>query len=240
MTTAATQVSEPPPADALPDRVALAAVMLTVLLFVSLSALGSDGESAPLVLNDARLAGAFVVQLVLSGTLGIWLWRHGWRPHRSATRPFTGVDPLRALGVWAAALLGVAIWSLVCRALFPSLFTVAIETEVVGRPSLSLVVPFVIFNAVFEELLWLSLCLVAFRRFGLGIAATVSVTLRVLVHAYQGPLALITIIPMGVIFTLYYVRTRRLWPVVLAHVFQDLLSLGALATGMSSVETGFR
>ena len=233
MTAAASEASRPPFPDMLPERTALAAVTLTVLLFLSLSTVGADGSSAPLVLSDARLAGAFAVQIIVASTLGVWLWRRGWRPHRSATHPFTWRDPLRGVGVWAAALLGVAVWSAVCHALFPNLFAVAIGTQVVGQPSLSLVIPFVIFNAVFEELLWLSLCLVAFRRFGLGIAAAVSVTLRVLVHAYQGPLALITIVPMGVAFTLYYLRSRRLWPVVLAHVFQDLLSLGALATGVT-------
>jgi membrane protease YdiL (CAAX protease family) len=234
MTTTTSEVTEPPPTDALPERAALIAVAVTVLIFGVLSMLGvPDGSAAPLVLSDARLARALGVQLVISGTLGMWLWRRGWRPQRTATRPFAGMDLLRALVLWVVALLGVAVWLLVCRALFPDLFTVALGTQIIGRPSLPLVVPFVIFNAVFEELLWLSLCLVAFRRFGVGVAAAMSVGLRVMLHAYQGPLVLITIVPMGIAFTAYYLRTRRLWPVVLAHAFQDLLALGALASGWS-------
>jgi membrane protease YdiL (CAAX protease family) len=42
---------------------------------------------------------------------------------------------------------------------------------------------------------------------------------------------LVAILPIGVVFTGYYVRTRRIWPVVLAHGFQDLLALGYLAIG---------
>jgi membrane protease YdiL (CAAX protease family) len=54
------------------------------------------------------------------------------------------------------------------------------------------------------------------------------VALRVLVHLYQGRLALIAILPLGVVFTWYYVRTKRLWPVVVAHVVVDALALSSL------------
>jgi membrane protease YdiL (CAAX protease family) len=82
---------------------------------------------------------------------------------------------------------------------------------------------------VFEELLWLGLGLAAFRRLGIVPAAAVSVGLRLLAHAYQGPLALVTVLPIGVLFTAYYIRTRRLWPIVVAHAFQDTLALSLLA-----------
>jgi membrane protease YdiL (CAAX protease family) len=49
-----------------------------------------------------------------------------------------------------------------------------------------------------------------------------------LAHAYQGPLAVVTVVPIGILFTAYYLRTRRLWPVVVAHAFQDILALEIL------------
>jgi membrane protease YdiL (CAAX protease family) len=58
----------------------------------------------------------------------------------------------------------------------------------------------------------------------------VSAALRLLAHGYQGPLALVTVLPVGILFTLYYARTWRIWPVIVAHAFQDTLALTMLAT----------
>ena len=174
---------------------------------------------------------SFALQLLLSATLGGWLWRRGWRPHRTVTRPFGWADLLRGLGLWVAAIAAVFGWALVCRALLPDVFAAATETRFTGRLSLAVVVPYSLFNAVFEELLWLGLGFAAFRRLGVVWAGALSAALRIMIHAYQGPLAVITIVPIAVLFTVYYIRTKRLWPIVVAHAFQDVLALGLLAVG---------
>ena len=56
-----------------------------------------------------------------------------------------------------------------------------------------------------------------------------STGLRVLYHLYQGPLGVLTIVPMGLMFGYIYVRTRKLWPVIVAHVLMDVIGL-ALAS----------
>jgi membrane protease YdiL (CAAX protease family) len=39
---------------------------------------------------------------------------------------------------------------------------------------------------------------------------------------------------VAIVFTVYYVRSRRLWPVIVAHAFQDTLALSILAnTGVN-------
>ena len=130
--------------------------------------------------------------------------------------------------MWAVAILSVAIWSAICRALLPDLITIAKQTEFIGAPRPWISVPYSLFNAIFEELLWLAIGMAALRRLGLAAAGTISVALRVLAHAYQGPLAVVTVVPIGILFTAYYLRTRRLWPVVVAHAFQDILALEIL------------
>jgi uncharacterized protein len=57
--------------------------------------------------------------------------------------------------------------------------------------------------------------------------------LRAAAHTYQGVFAALTVIPVGVIFTWYYLRTGRLWPVVLAHSMQDALALSLLGLSRS-------
>jgi membrane protease YdiL (CAAX protease family) len=209
-------------------------LLIPALLFTALPVLtGVDGSSGPIALSSARLAGAFALELLLSATIGMWLWRLGWRPHRTATRPFVWADLLRGLGLWVALMGAVVCWALICRVVLPGIFAAASQTQITGRPHLGIVVPFALFNAVFEELLWLGLGFAAFQRLGTGLAGALSAGLRLMVHAYQGPLAIITIVPFAAVFTLYYIRTRRLWPIVVAHAFQDLLSLGLLAAGVA-------
>ena len=189
---------------------------------------GINGGSAPIELTDGALAAALVLEVVLTASLGLWLWRKGWRPHRSATLPFDRWDLVRGLGLWATAILSVAIWSGICRVLLPDLITIAKQTEFTGAPRPWITVPYSLFNAVFEEMLWLAIGMAALRRLGLATAGAISATLRVLAHAYQGPLAVVTVVPIAILFTAYYIRTRRLWPVVVAHAFQDILALEIL------------
>lgn len=56
-------------------------------------------------------------------------------------------------------------------------------------------------------------------------AVSASVGIRALYHLYQGPLAAVGIIPVGLVFTWYFARTHRLWPLVVAHAVLDFLGL---------------
>jgi membrane protease YdiL (CAAX protease family) len=85
-------------------------------------------------------------------------------------------------------------------------------------------------NPVAEEFLYLGFVANALRKEGVGVALSVSVLLRVLVHLYQGPLAFVTNIPVGAVLAIYYLQTRRIWPAVVAHGFLDLVALSQLTT----------
>jgi membrane protease YdiL (CAAX protease family) len=41
---------------------------------------------------------------------------------------------------------------------------------------------------------------------------------RLLYHLYQGPIGVVTIVPMGLLFGYAYARSRQLWPLIFAHV----------------------
>lgn len=233
MTTATSSRAVQLETDALPPRAAAIGLLVPALLFMVLPALtGLDGSTGPIELSNGWLVRSFAGQLLFSATLGVWLWRLGWRPHRTATRPFAWADLPRGLGLWVVLLAAVLCWALICRAVLPEVFAAATETRITGRLHLAVVVPFSLFNAVFEELLWLGLGFAAFQRLGVVVAGGLSAGLRIMIHAYQGPLAIVTIVPVAVVITVYYIRTRRLWPIVVAHAFQDILSLGLLAVGV--------
>jgi len=45
------------------------------------------------------------------------------------------------------------------------------------------------------------------------------------IHSYQGLVALTSILPLAIVFTVYYSRTKRLWPVVVSHMLFDAFGL---------------
>jgi uncharacterized protein len=56
-------------------------------------------------------------------------------------------------------------------------------------------------------------------------AINISVGLRMLYHLYQGISGVITIVPMGLIFSYYYYKRRKLWPLIFAHGVMDFVAL---------------
>jgi membrane protease YdiL (CAAX protease family) len=98
----------------------------------------------------------------------------------------------------------------------------------VTPPSASLVAVIVLslVNPWYEELLVCAFVIESLRkRFGLQAAINVSIALRLSYHLYQGPPAFIVFAVFGLLVTLFYVKTGRLWPVVVAHSILDFMAL---------------
>jgi len=57
------------------------------------------------------------------------------------------------------------------------------------------------------------------------LAVILSVTLQTSYHLYQGLPAALLHVPTFLVFSVYYVRTRRIFPVILAHMFLDMMAL---------------
>lgn len=62
------------------------------------------------------------------------------------------------------------------------------------------------------------------------LAVLVSVSLQTSYHLYQGPQAALSHVPTFLVFSWYYVRTRRILPVILAHLLLDASALAVYAT----------
>jgi len=97
-------------------------------------------------------------------------------------------------------------------------------------PSL-LAVAFVVLNPFHEELLVRAFLITEFQGLYLSttLAVLVSVALQTSYHLYQGLPAALSHVPIFLTFSFYYVRTRRILPVVLAHLVMDVFSLGLYA-----------
>ena len=84
-------------------------------------------------------------------------------------------------------------------------------------------------NGIFEELFVVGYIITALREVrGVWTAINASTVLRLLYHLYQGPIGVITIVPMGLLYGYVYARTRQLWPLIFAHVLIDIVGLSAL------------
>ena len=55
---------------------------------------------------------------------------------------------------------------------------------------------------------------------------------RMAVHIYQGPLPVVGFAAVGGAWGVYYYRTRRIWPVVLAHGLLDFVALTRMDAGV--------
>ena len=123
-----------------------------------------------------------------------------------------------------------AVWVLVWIA------TVALAPETAQRMSETHIITQVIpattivangmINPLFEEVFVCGYVMTALRKEGsTWFALNASVAIRLLYHLYQGPLGVLSIIPMGLMSGYWYARTGRLWPIIVAHAAMDMLAM---------------
>jgi uncharacterized protein len=175
--------------------------------------------------GQQRLLTTIGAEVVLGGLLWVFLARRGWALARVAGAPRLADVP-RGVGVTAvsiAALYASTIaWFLVAPGVLRSA-SAAFRPH--GHAALWVIAVACVVNPLFEEFLWLAYGLTALETFGLPVAMLASIALRTMIHSYQGMTAIIAVLPVGVVFTVYYARTRRLWPVIVAHIIVDTIGL---------------
>jgi len=60
---------------------------------------------------------------------------------------------------------------------------------------------------------------------GPGVAVAISLLVRLSFHTYQGAVGLLAIGLLGLVLSIFYLRTQRLWPVLIAHGVLDFIAL---------------
>ncbi|HEY6096039.1 MAG TPA: CPBP family intramembrane glutamic endopeptidase [Gallionellaceae bacterium] len=76
-------------------------------------------------------------------------------------------------------------------------------------------------NGLYEETFLVGFLQRALETSGASFAVGTSLLVRVSYHLYQGPVGAVSILGFGMILSLYYMRTRKLWPLVSAHILAD-------------------
>lgn len=193
-----------------------------VNLALFLVSLVQQGIQPRIEFDDARLLWLLAYEIVVSGLLGAFLYVRGWRLadlNLRITRQTFGMAGFLFAGFY---LYGLVI-GLVANA-----FGVAdIFTQISFQGSVSLPVAILVsvINPAFEEVLTIAYVMKVLNPQGAAFAIGTSALLRLVAHAYQGPLAAVVVFPLGIAFAIVYWRTRELWPLVLTHGLIDLVGL---------------
>jgi len=174
--------------------------------------------------GQARLIRTLASELIYVLVLWPWLVSRGWSFAEIAGAP-QPIDILRGVGLAIVAYFVFYFSAYTWIVFDAATYDVLLHANPVGTAAAWVVVVGVIINPVVEEFLWLGYGITALRRYGTRTAVMTSIALRLTVHLYQGRMAFISVLPLAVVFTLYFVRTRRLWPVIVAHMLFDTIGL---------------
>ncbi len=170
--------------------------------------------------SDASNAGLVGLELVLGACALIYLQLRGF-DIRSLYPVPTLKDSLTGFAFfvlsWLVAVVAMLLFHTPGR-------TEAMEVSSQGLFALSTVV-LALVNGTYEEVFLLGVLVRGLRGFGLSLAIGLPLLVRMLYHSYQSPLGMVAVGAVGLVLSLAYVATGRLWPPVLAHILLDLAAM---------------
>jgi membrane protease YdiL (CAAX protease family) len=215
---------------------ALLNLIESVLLGLAGQVVALNPRRSPFDLIDLGLNLAWVFQLLAWGALGVYLlWRSGFSLSQiGLSRPRWRPDLLGGLGLAALiGLPGLALYQ-VARILGMNASVEPAELyDTWWRIPVLLLVAFA--NGWAEEVIVVGFLLTRLRQLRVNPVAAVilSSALRGLYHLYQGFGAGLGNLAMGLVFGYVYLRTGRLWPLIVAHALIDAVAFVgyALAAG---------
>jgi membrane protease YdiL (CAAX protease family) len=191
--------------------------------FAALSLFDAFAIPRTAILPAISFAQLPIYEITIAAVLSWVLAVRGWR------FADLGIDRPNVSDLGQAALLLAAVYALTFTLFyFTPTATYELSTDVsqgAGATNIPFVLIFSIVNATFEEVFVCAYVLSAWRGSDMWIAITASAAIRLTYHLYQGPLAVISIGPLGLVFAWYYATQGRLWPLIAAHAVLDVLYL---------------
>jgi uncharacterized protein len=199
------------------------AIVVTVICFgwFIVASIGAVASGFPTdQVDDPAFGRLIVFELIFGATAIGYLYYRGHDLAPLVPRP-TAMGCLAGLGLYAGVTL--AAWPFEMLFHTGSGIAQPIE-EMVAQATISLptLIGFSIVNGIYEETFLIGYLLRALDPLGAPLAIGATVLIRVLYHLYQGPTGTVSILVVGTIFSVFFWRTRKLWPVVFAHIFADV------------------
>jgi uncharacterized protein len=193
-------------------------------IYSSVVALASTSSGSSAVFSDESLWALVVYEVIVTTVLAVFLSLRGW-----TTRDIGLIPSLKDTVVGVPLLVGVYSAYYVLWYAFASV-TGRVEelpVEMFARDlSINTVIIASCVNGLFEEMFVCGYVITALKQKRSAMfAVNVSVAIRAAYHLYQGAAGVLSIIPLGLVFGHWFVRTGRLWPLVVAHVLADIIGL---------------
>jgi membrane protease YdiL (CAAX protease family) len=191
----------------------------------------TERELTELVLQEIA---SFVV-------LGWFLWRRGWtlrllglvwaeRPVRASLLLAVGQQVLWAVALIFCVVVPTALIYAVLGQLVPEAIAATAGPFVAPGIGLVAIVAVSLVNPIFEEVFVCGYLVGRLApRLGAWPAIHVSTAIRLTYHLYQGPIAALSIVPVGLVFAYWFVQRKQLWPLIAAHAYFDFVALYAAA-----------
>lgn len=171
--------------------------------------------------SDDGLQSLVLLELILASVAIVVLRMRGYAVAELIPQP-SGTGSFHGVLLWVVAL-GVGS---VAMALFPKDQQMQL-VGMMGKHALGLLTVFVlsVVNGLYEEVFLLGYLQRELMPHGAAFAVGASLLVRVLYHTYQGHVGATGVLVMGLVFGLYFLQTRSLWPPVLAHILADMAAL---------------
>lgn len=213
----------------LPPGVEFLVVMMWAFglpIFTSILAIGGGAEISSRITNAGLLS--TLITLLLQALFLIWFLRiRGWTLEKiGLTVTLRGT----ALGIALFAATYVLLRGVVFMAdlALPLDMKVAMDPFPRFAPQVNMNLVYVVasVSSIFEEVFVAGYVITALNQArGPWTAVNVSVGTRLLCALFQGPLGVITVVPLGLLFAYVFLRTRLLWPLIVAHITLDIVTL---------------
>ena len=184
------------------------------------------GDEPMAAITESELRSLLIYESVTFLLLGGFLHLRGWTFRRigltlKLADPFIGVG--LAIGVY---LVFTGLWKLATAVHLQPAYLHGASSVVEGQFALLTVVASSAVNAVFEEVFVCGYIVTVAKDNGrLAVGVNASVAIRLAYHLYEGGAGVMMAVPVGLIFALWFSRTGRLWPVVIAHALIDIAAL---------------
>jgi len=206
---------------------------LVLLVAFAVSILGSIFRAihpGPLNYSNGRLVMGIVDEAIPLVLLFVLLKRQG-RSFQDLGLSFRWTDILKAVGLTVAGFFATFIGFMAIRFIY---YVFTLHSFIDSGPrnnfaatSAWFILPFLVLNGFHEEIIvrgylmteWMEL------RGSAQMAGLISLVVQTSYHLYYGVFGALTVGCGLSVFAIYYAKSRRLMPVILAHIFWDLITV---------------
>ncbi len=182
--------------------------------FAAMSIAGVVRRETLLIYDDRRLLTIVAIELVAGIAAALILRERGWTLSDfglRVTMPLTIAGMLLFIGT----VITIASLNYIFIAIIGS--DPGTATTPVARTSWIPLLLLLAIDPLYEETFEVAYNIRATEGDGAAFGITLSATIRLICHLYQGPVAPMTILPLGIIFGIVYWKGRRVWPLMVAH-----------------------